>query len=149
MAPSCKPLSYMPQRIMGSFHSPSQPQSLCMTSYNLPKTLSSERFVSLYSQPRLLVYSDVTSFFLQSNFTCEGHAAYREALHLRMHLCIGWMHLIEVSAALFGFVCFHSLLNSADESVAEEVRAMLKSILPKLQKIQNCVAVEILLKKLA
>ncbi|CAM4730682.1 unnamed protein product [Leuciscus chuanchicus] len=41
------------------------------------------------------------------------------------------------------------LLHSADESVAEEVRVMLKSILPKLQKIQNCKGVEVLLEKLA
>jgi len=116
-----------------------------MTSYNLPKTLSSERFVSLYSQPRLFVYSDVTSFFHQSNVTNV-----KPTLHTEKHLIYEWIFaLIQVSAALFGFVCFYSLLQSADESVAEEVRAMLKSILPKLQKIQNCKGVEVLLEKLA
>ncbi|XP_056097668.1 pumilio homolog 3 isoform X2 [Rhinichthys klamathensis goyatoka] len=48
-----------------------------------------------------------------------------------------------------GAIVLCCLLHSADESVAEEVRAMLKSILPKLQKIQNCKGVEVLLEKLA
>uniref|UniRef100_A0A673HJJ3 Pumilio homolog 3 n=1 Tax=Sinocyclocheilus rhinocerous TaxID=307959 RepID=A0A673HJJ3_9TELE len=46
-------------------------------------------------------------------------------------------------------LCFHSLLQSADESVAEEVKVMLKSILPELQKVQNSKGVEVLLEKLA
>ncbi|XP_026075325.1 pumilio homolog 3 [Carassius auratus] len=40
------------------------------------------------------------------------------------------------------------LLQSADESVAEEVKVMLKSILPELQKVQNSKGVEVLLEKL-
>uniref|UniRef100_A0A671SXF1 Pumilio homolog 3 n=1 Tax=Sinocyclocheilus anshuiensis TaxID=1608454 RepID=A0A671SXF1_9TELE len=54
----------------------------------------------------------------------------------------------EVSAAWFS-LCFHSLLQSADERVAEEVKVMLKSILPELQKVQNSKGVEVLLEKLA
>ncbi|XP_067289770.1 pumilio homolog 3 [Pseudorasbora parva] len=48
-----------------------------------------------------------------------------------------------------GAIVLCCLLHSADESVAEEVKGMLKSILPELQKIQNSKGVEILLKKLA
>ncbi len=44
---------------------------------------------------------------------------------------------------------FHSLLQSADESVAEEVKVMLKSIIPELKKVQNSKGVEVLLEKLA
>lgn len=65
-----------------------------------------------------------------------------------MDLCIGWLYLIEVSAAWFS-LCFHSLLQSADESVAEEVKVMLKSMLPELKKVQNSKGVEVLLEKLA
>ncbi|KAK7126147.1 hypothetical protein R3I93_021506 [Phoxinus phoxinus] len=48
-----------------------------------------------------------------------------------------------------GAIVLGCLLLSADESVAEEMRVMLESILPKLQKIQNCAGVELLLKRLA
>ncbi|XP_010875601.1 pumilio homolog 3 isoform X1 [Esox lucius] len=41
------------------------------------------------------------------------------------------------------------LLNSADESVATEIREGLKAYTPELQKIQNCKGVEVLLEKLA
>ncbi|CAB1318278.1 unnamed protein product [Coregonus sp. 'balchen'] len=45
--------------------------------------------------------------------------------------------------------CSEPLLNSADESVAEEIRGALKAYAPELQKIQNCKGVEVLLEKLA
>ncbi|KAL1266979.1 hypothetical protein QQF64_002654 [Cirrhinus molitorella] len=48
-----------------------------------------------------------------------------------------------------GAIVLCCLLQSADESVAEEVKVMLKSILPELQKIQNSKGVEVLLEKLA
>lgn len=48
-----------------------------------------------------------------------------------------------------GAIVLCCLLNSADESVAEEVKVMLKAILPELQKIQNSKGVEVLLEKLA
>ncbi|XP_043107055.1 pumilio homolog 3 [Puntigrus tetrazona] len=48
-----------------------------------------------------------------------------------------------------GAIVLCCLLQSADESVAEEVKGLLKSILPELQKIQNSKGVEILLEKLA
>uniref|UniRef100_A0A671SVR0 Pumilio homolog 3 n=1 Tax=Sinocyclocheilus anshuiensis TaxID=1608454 RepID=A0A671SVR0_9TELE len=50
---------------------------------------------------------------------------------------------------LFIEVIFFILLQSADERVAEEVKVMLKSILPELQKVQNSKGVEVLLEKLA
>uniref|UniRef100_A0A672LSQ7 PUM-HD domain-containing protein n=1 Tax=Sinocyclocheilus grahami TaxID=75366 RepID=A0A672LSQ7_SINGR len=48
-----------------------------------------------------------------------------------------------------GAIVLCCLLQSADESVAEEVEVMLKSIFPELQKIQNSKGVEVLLEKLA
>ncbi|XP_016411570.1 pumilio homolog 3 isoform X1 [Sinocyclocheilus rhinocerous] len=48
-----------------------------------------------------------------------------------------------------GAIVLCCLLQSADESVAEEVKVMLKSILPELQKVQNSKGVEVLLEKLA
>ncbi|XP_067251792.1 pumilio homolog 3 [Chanodichthys erythropterus] len=48
-----------------------------------------------------------------------------------------------------GAIVLCCLLHSADESVAEEVKVMLKSILPELQKVQNSKGVEVLLEKLA
>lgn len=67
-----------------------------------------------------------------------------------MNGSLHWLVAFDSSFSCFIWfcLCFHSLLHSADESVAEEVRVMLKSILPKLQKIQNCKGVEVLLEKL-
>uniref|UniRef100_A0A671SY18 Pumilio homolog 3 n=1 Tax=Sinocyclocheilus anshuiensis TaxID=1608454 RepID=A0A671SY18_9TELE len=48
-----------------------------------------------------------------------------------------------------GAIVLCCLLQSADERVAEEVKVMLKSILPELQKVQNSKGVEVLLEKLA
>lgn len=47
------------------------------------------------------------------------------------------------------YVCTYSLLQSADEGVAEEVKKALKGIIPKLKDIQNSKGVEALLEKLA
>uniref|UniRef100_A0A8C1C2R7 Pumilio homolog 3 n=1 Tax=Cyprinus carpio carpio TaxID=630221 RepID=A0A8C1C2R7_CYPCA len=57
-------------------------------------------------------------------------------------------HSFGLKSAWFS-LCFHSLLQSADESVAEEVKVMLKSMLPELKKVQNSKGVEVLLEKLA
>lgn len=43
----------------------------------------------------------------------------------------------------------YSLLQSADEGVAEEVKQALKGIVPQLKEIQNSKGVEALLEKLA
>uniref|UniRef100_A0A8C1KYJ0 Pumilio homolog 3 n=1 Tax=Cyprinus carpio TaxID=7962 RepID=A0A8C1KYJ0_CYPCA len=48
-----------------------------------------------------------------------------------------------------GAIVLCCLLQSADESVAEEVKVMLKSMLPELKKVQNSKGVEVLLEKLA
>ncbi|KAI7793092.1 putative pumilio domain-containing protein KIAA0020-like protein, partial [Triplophysa rosa] len=48
-----------------------------------------------------------------------------------------------------GAIVLCCLLQSADESVAEEVKVALKSILPELHKMQNSKGVKILLEKLA
>lgn len=48
-----------------------------------------------------------------------------------------------------GAIVLCCLLQSADESVAEEVKVMLKSIIPELKKVQNSKGVEVLLEKLA
>lgn len=47
------------------------------------------------------------------------------------------------------FLLHSSLLQSADEGVAQEVKAALQSILTDLQKVQNSKGVEALLEKLA
>lgn len=64
---------------------------------------------------------------------------------------VHWVIVFELSFSCFFWfsLCFHSLLQSADESVAEEVKVMLKSIIPELQKVQNSKGVEALLEKLA
>ncbi|KAI4882721.1 hypothetical protein NFI96_028531 [Prochilodus magdalenae] len=48
-----------------------------------------------------------------------------------------------------GAIVLSCLLQSADEGVAEEVKKALRSIIPKLQKIQNSKGVEALLEKLS
>ncbi|NP_001340777.1 pumilio homolog 3 isoform X1 [Danio rerio] len=48
-----------------------------------------------------------------------------------------------------GAIILCCLLQSADESVAEEVKAMLKSSIPELQRLQNSKGIEVLLEKLA
>ncbi|XP_056322121.1 pumilio homolog 3 [Danio aesculapii] len=48
-----------------------------------------------------------------------------------------------------GAIILCCLLQSADESVAEEVKVMLKSSIPELQQLQNSKGVEVLLEKLA
>ncbi|KAJ7987073.1 hypothetical protein DPEC_G00334970 [Dallia pectoralis] len=48
-----------------------------------------------------------------------------------------------------GAIVLCCLLNSADESVAKEIREGLKAYTPELRKIQNCKGVEVLLEKLA
>lgn len=73
---------------------------------------------------------------------------------MQKHLIYEWIFALDafdwsLSCLIWFCLCFHSLLHSADESVAEEVKVMLKSILPELQKVQNSKGVEILLEKLA
>lgn len=66
------------------------------------------------------------------------------------HLICEWISTSVAFGCFIWFVCcFHSLLQSADESVAEEVKVMLKSSIPELQKLQNSKGVEVLLEKLA
>lgn len=45
-------------------------------------------------------------------------------------------------------VCVYSLLQSADDGVAEEVKQALKMIVPDLKEIKNSKGVEALLEKL-
>uniref|UniRef100_A0A674E4P1 Pumilio RNA-binding family member 3 n=1 Tax=Salmo trutta TaxID=8032 RepID=A0A674E4P1_SALTR len=62
---------------------------------------------------------------------------------------VGMDKLKTWAAVNRGAIVLCSLLNSADETVAEEVREALKAYTPELQKIQNCKGVEVLLEKLA
>ncbi|KTG47092.1 hypothetical protein cypCar_00012449 [Cyprinus carpio] len=69
------------------------------------------------------------------------------AEHPAGHLVLKW--LIEQDAKMKEAEREGNLLQSADESVAEEVKVMLKSMLPELKKVQNSKGVEVLLEKLA
>uniref|UniRef100_A0A673KL02 PUM-HD domain-containing protein n=1 Tax=Sinocyclocheilus rhinocerous TaxID=307959 RepID=A0A673KL02_9TELE len=77
-------------------------------------------------------------------------AAEREERFSRILLeKVGLENLKTWASVNRGAIVLCCLLQSADESVAEEVKVMLKSILPELQKIQNSKGVEVLLEKLA
>ncbi|XP_020313368.1 pumilio homolog 3 isoform X2 [Oncorhynchus kisutch] len=62
---------------------------------------------------------------------------------------VGMDKLKTWAAVNRGAIVLCCLLNSADETVAKEVREALKAYAPELQKIQNCKGVEVLLEKLA
>uniref|UniRef100_A0A8C2EY62 PUM-HD domain-containing protein n=1 Tax=Cyprinus carpio TaxID=7962 RepID=A0A8C2EY62_CYPCA len=62
---------------------------------------------------------------------------------------VGMENLKTWASVNRGAIVLCCLLQSADESVAEEVKVMLKSMLPELKKVQNSKGVEVLLEKLA
>uniref|UniRef100_A0A8C1C031 Pumilio RNA-binding family member 3 n=2 Tax=Cyprinus carpio TaxID=7962 RepID=A0A8C1C031_CYPCA len=62
---------------------------------------------------------------------------------------VGMENLKTWASVNRGAIVLCCLLQSADESVAVEVKVMLKSILPELKKAQNSKGVEVLLEKLA
>lgn len=62
---------------------------------------------------------------------------------------VGLENLMTWASVNRGAIVLCCLLQSADESVAEEVKVMLKSSIPELQKLQNSKGVEVLLEKLA